>query len=76
MGLYFFMKYNHILGPFQEVFHENRDFSGGKDFFGPLNGHKRQRGAILRPKSRDPPLKSLDLQGKSQKMALVCDLPK
>ena len=30
--------------------HKIETFRGARDIFGPLNGHKRQRGAILEPK--------------------------
>ena len=35
-------------------------FRGGQDFFGPLNGHKQQRVAILGQKKVEAPSKSLD----------------
>ena len=40
-----------MLTPFQGVFLENQEFRGGQDFFGPLNGHERQQGAIWGQKS-------------------------
>ena len=30
--------------------HKSETFSGAGDFFGPLDGHERQQGAILGPK--------------------------
>ena len=36
---------------------KNYDFKRARDFFGPLNSHKRQQGAILWPKKLRAPLK-------------------
>ena len=54
---------------------EIKTFRGGQDFFGHLNGQKRQQGAILGPKKVDAPSKSRDFHGKPLEMAQVCDLP-
>ena len=37
-----FMRENHLIGPFQGVFHENQTFRANRDFFGPLNSPEQK----------------------------------
>ena len=52
-----------------------KTFRGGRDFLGPLNGHERQRVAILAPKNSRPPSKSRDFHGDPLEMAQVMAFP-